>query len=111
HHRIEKIRAAAEHARAPLGPAPDHVASAHQVVDTARLDVREPHALAAGGREVCHLVGAVGVELQVVERGDGAHATAEARVAGDVADALAVEPDLTVIPQAFEVRGAATRTH
>src|SRR5207248_1311274 len=100
HHGVEKIRASAKHAGAPLRPGLDHVSALDQVGDGSWFDVAEADALAGGRRDVGHRVDAAGVQLEVVKTGNRAHAPTKARIAGYIGDAFAIEPHLTRVAQA-----------
>ena len=52
-----------------------------------------------------------GVVLHLVQLGDGLRCRGEAGIARDVGDAVAVDPDLPVIAQGFEIGGAGADGH
>ena len=101
-HHVEEIGTAREHAQGVVGPAFHHHPAARQVVAGSGRDEGHPDALAAGGRDIGHLVETGGVALQVIEFGQGLCAAGEARIDGHVLNAFAVHPQFAPVAQALQ---------
>ena len=109
---VHEVGRAAHHAAGRARPAQHHRAPPLELVPGARDDEGQPDTLAAGRRDVRHLVSQPGIVLQIVQRRDGSHPVGEAGVGGHVLDALAPQPDLALLLlQALDVFGARTRWH
>src|ERR1041385_9286998 len=89
HVNVHEIRAATHHAAGPAHPCRDHLAPPHEVFLRLRLYIREARTLAIRSR-VSELFLPRWVMLHVIKLGDGFGYRTEARIAGDVTHALAV---------------------
>src|SRR6266851_105129 len=109
---IHEVRRTAHHAARRARPIEHHHAARLQLLSAPRNDERQADALAAGRRDIGHLVAQLRVVLHVVKFRDRAHAALQPWMRRDVFDALAVQPDLSVLlPQAPDVLLSGSRWH
>ena len=99
---VHVIGAAAEHAAGRVGPDLAHIAPADQIVDRARLDERQPGALAARRRAKGHSLDEGGVVLHVVEPGEAVCRPGKTRIRRHVPDPLAIDEQQAVVAQRLQ---------
>ena len=107
HHHVQEVGGAAHHAAHGIHPGLHHVAPAAQVLGGARLNEGQTHARAGRRRQERHLVRQGGIALHVVKIRDGLNRAPETAVDRHVLDALAINPDGTVILEGGDVIGPA----
>ena len=109
---VHEVGRASHHAARRARPVEHHLAAPLDVLTGARVDERQPHAVAAGRREVGHLVAKLRVVLHVVERGDGQRAVTQTGVSRRVLHPFASDPDLALLRlQSLEIFAACARWH
>ena len=94
---VQEIGAARKHAQRVIAPSFHHLAAMHEVVAIARFDEGKPDAVARTRRDEGHLVGKVGIALQIVQFRQRPRAAGEARIRRHVGDPFALAPHLAVV--------------
>jgi hypothetical protein len=108
---VEKIRRAAEHAEAGVGPDLHRLPAFDEIGVAARREERRAEGAAVLVR-MGHDVAMSRRDLQVVERSDGAHRSGKRRIGRNVLDPPSAGPDLArVATQAVDELASASHRH